>query len=73
MSKLDKLSNKRLAKLIAETQQSLNELKQEVERREKQQQEYELAELDHHMENAELSLATIRDFINYLLEKSKKV
>ena len=66
------LTNARLNKLIEETQETLNELKEEVGRREKVQQEHEIMHLDNHMKSAELSLTTIRNFINYLLEDSKK-
>ena len=66
------LTNARLNKLIEETQETLNELKDEVGRREQVQQEHEIMHLDNHMKSAELSLTTIRNFINYLLEDSKK-
>ena len=70
MSNLQVLTNERLNRLIEETQETLNQLKQEVDRREQVQQEHEILDLDNHMKSAELSLATIRNFINYLREKS---
>ena len=66
------LTNERLNKLIEETQETLNELKEEVGRRQQVQQEHEIMHLDNHMKSAELSLTTIRNFISYLLEDSKK-
>ena len=66
------LTNERLNKLIEETQETLNELKEEVGRRQQVQQEHEIMHLDNHMKSAELSLTTIRNFISYLLENSKK-
>jgi len=66
------LTNERLNKLIEETQETLNELKEEVGRRQQVQQEQEIMHLENHMKSAELSLTTIRNFISYLLEDSKK-
>lgn len=72
MSDLQVLTTERLNKLIEETQQTLNELKNEVERREQQKKEHAIMDLDNHMKSAELSLTTIRNFIKYLLDESKK-
>lgn len=72
MSNLQVLTNERLNKLIDETQLTLNELKNEVKRREQEQKEHEIMDLDNHMKSAELSLTTIRNFIKYLLDESKK-
>jgi len=72
MSNLQVLTSKRLNKLIEETQTTLDELKREVERREREQQEHEVMDLDSHFQSAELSLTTIRNFINYLLQDSHK-
>jgi len=69
MSNLQVLTNERLNHLIEETHETLNQLKQEVNRREQVQQEHEIFDLDNHMKSAELSLATIRNFINYLRDK----
>ena len=70
MSDIQVLSSERLKKLIKETEQTLEQLKQEVQRREQVKQEYEVMDLENHMKNTELSLTTIRDFINYLLKQS---
>ncbi|MFT2110782.1 hypothetical protein [Marinomonas sp. 2405UD68-3] len=72
MSNLQVLTTERLTKLIDETQQTLLELKEEMIRREQVKQEHEIMDLDHHMQNAEVSLATIRNFIKFLMEDSKK-
>ena len=72
MSNLQVLTTKRLNKLIDETQATLYELKNEVKRRELEKQEHEVMDLDNHMKSAELSLNTIKNFIVYLLEDSKK-
>jgi len=72
MSNFQVLSNKRLNALIDETQQTLDELKTELGRRERQQQGQEIMDLDNHMKSAELSLATIRNFINFLVEGSRE-
>ena len=69
MSNLQVLTNERLNKLINETQETLYELKGEVERRENVEQEHEIMDLDNHFKSAELSLATIRNFLNYLKQK----
>ena len=72
MSNLQVLTTERLNKLIHETQYTLDELKQEVERRALVKQEHAVMDLDNHMKSAELSLATIKNFISYLLDESKK-
>ncbi len=72
MNNLHVMTNERLNKLIDETQQTLVELKEEMSRREKMQQEHEITDLDHHMQNAEVSLTTIKNFIKFLMEDSKK-
>lgn len=72
MSHLQVLTNERLTKLIDETQLTLSELKDEMERRKQLQKEHEISDLDEHMKNTEISLATIRNFIHYLMEESKK-
>ena len=72
MSNLQVLTTDRLNKLIDETQATLYELKDEVKRRELEKQEHEVMDLDNHMKSAELSLNTIKNFVSYLLEESKK-
>ncbi|WP_067864508.1 hypothetical protein [Neptuniibacter marinus] len=72
MSNLQILSTERLNKLIDETQLTLQELKQEVIRREHLKQEHEIKDLEHHMSSAEFNLNSIKNFFAYLLEESKK-
>lgn len=72
MSDLAVLTTERLNKLIRETQLSLIELKEEVERRDHLKQEHEIDDLDHHMMSAELNLTGLKNFIAYLIEQSKK-
>ena len=62
------ITNQRLHKLLEETQQTLTELKTEMERREQVQQHHEIDEIDQHMEVAENSLTSIKEFFRYLLE-----
>lgn len=68
---LQALTNERLHKLINETQETLNELKDEVERRIEDDQHDDISNLEEHMEHAELSLKTIRAFLSVLLNKNK--
>ena len=68
MNNLNVLTNERLSKLINETQETLDELKKEVERRYQVQQEHEILDLENHMKSAELSLTSIRNFIKYLMD-----
>ena len=60
------LTTDRLRKLISESEQTLYELKTELELREQRSQSQEVANLEHHMQSAELSLKTIRDFLTFL-------
>ncbi len=72
MSNLQVLTTERLHKLIDETQQTLQELKKEVTRREQAKQEHEVMNLDSHMKSAELNITGIKNFIAYLLEEARK-
>ena len=71
---LKTITNDSLKALINQTELTLSELKQELERREEQDQHNQIANLEGHMKSAELSLKSIRDFIAYLLDdvKSRK-
>lgn len=71
-STLNTLSKKNLEKLIAETEKSLLELKNELKHRQEEEQENEIAHLENHFKSAELSLKTINDFIAYLAETIRK-
>ncbi|MDA7747253.1 hypothetical protein N8878_07990, partial [Psychromonas sp.] len=63
MTNLKVLTSERLNQLISQTQIALNELKEEVERREQAKQEHQIENLESHMKSAELSLTSIRNFI----------
>ena len=63
------LTTDRLRKLISESEQTLTKLKAELEEREKISQNQEIANLEHHMQSAELSLKTIRDFLKFLSQE----
>lgn len=62
------ITTENLRELIAETQQTLDELTAELERREDVAQHHEIANLENHMKSAQLSLKTIRDFLAYLVD-----
>ncbi|GAA0412708.1 hypothetical protein GCM10009133_21340 [Cocleimonas flava] len=74
MENIHILTNDRLRALVVETEETLDELKLELDRREQVQQEHEVAHLENHMKSAELSLKTIRDFLSFLSQdfKNKK-
>ncbi|MCV2402743.1 hypothetical protein OFY17_07585 [Marinomonas sp. C2222] len=72
MENLQVITTERLNKLINETQQTLEELKEEVTRREHLKQEHAIIDLDRHMTSAEFNLTSIKNFIAYLVEESKK-
>jgi len=66
MTNFQTLTTDRLRNLIHESEDTLSELKTELERREQVGQSHEIANLEHHMQSAELSLRTIRNFISFL-------
>ena len=66
MDNLKTLTSERLNQLIVQTQSALDELQEEVSRRESNDQEHQIENLESHMMSAELSLTSIRNFINYL-------
>jgi hypothetical protein len=68
MNNLNILTTDRLRKLIRETEETLVELKTELERREELNQNQEIEHLERHMKSAELSLTTIRNFLNFLMD-----
>ncbi|MGI3168957.1 hypothetical protein ACRARG_07380 [Pseudooceanicola sp. C21-150M6] len=71
MSDFKVMPKDKLKALIGETEVTLAQLKDEMERRDEADQEREIANLDEHMKNAELSLQTIRDFFRVLVEDFK--
>lgn len=72
MSEYKTLTKANLLHLVAETEETLAEIKAEITRREEAEQEAELEQLDVHMKNAELSLQTIRNFFAYLRDEYRK-
>ncbi|QHQ33839.1 hypothetical protein [Algicella marina] len=71
-AELKMMSTDKLRKLVQETEETLGDIKQEIERRENAAQAREIEHLDVHMKNAELSLETIRNFFRYLREEMRK-
>lgn len=65
------LPAKKLKRLIAETENTLAELKLEMEHRDEGRQSREVNRLDEHMRSAEVSLTVIRDFFHYLTAELK--
>jgi len=68
MNNFNILTTDRLRKLIGETEGTLIELKIELERREQLNQDQEIENLERHMKSAELSLTTIQNFLNFLMD-----
>ena len=62
------VSTESLRNLVAEMEDKLEELRGELERREQNEQEREIANLENHLKSAEFSVRTISDFISYLLK-----
>ena len=72
MNNLQTLTTDRLRILVTETETTLAGLKLELDRREELAQEHEIANLENHMQSAELSLKSIRDFLAFLSNDFKK-
>ena len=72
MNNLQTLTTERLRTLVAETETTLESLKVELDHREELAQEHEVANLENHMQSAELSLKTIRDFLAFLSSDNRK-
>lgn len=72
MDNLNILTTDRLRKLVKETEETLTELKTELERREQLDQNQEIEHLESHMKSAELSLTTIRNFLNFLMDDMRR-
>lgn len=71
MADLKSIRTENLRALVDETEQTLEVLRDELERREEQDQHGEIEKLDVHMKNAELSLQSIRDFISKMLDEMR--
>jgi|GEM_PF-2361962 len=72
MDNFQVLTTERLRALIHETDITLGELTEELERREAAKQEHAIENLEQHMESAELSLKKIRDFLAFLAQDFRK-
>lgn len=70
MTDFHDLTNKKLKKLLKETESTLAELQAEMARRELESQEREIENLDNHLDETHVSLKTIRDFISFLRSES---
>jgi len=63
-SNFQTLTTERLRKLVVESEQTLVDLKAELDVREQISQSQEVANLEHHMQSAELSLKTDLPLVN---------
>lgn len=72
MENLEVLTTERLRTLINDTETTLGGLKVELERRESLKQEHAVANLENHLQSAELSLKTIREFLAFLAADFRK-
>ena len=64
---LEDLPINKLQALVKETEETLADLKAELEERKHEAQHMAIEHLDDHMENAHLSLNSIKDFFSYLV------
>lgn len=64
---IDDLPTSKLRALIRETELTLTALKAELESREDEKRHEEIDHLDEHLEAAELSLQSIKDFFAHLV------
>lgn len=71
MPDLSFVPHDKLKRLVAETEETLTDLKRELDRRDEAAQAREIEHLDEHLKDAELSLQTIRDFFRYLVEEMR--
>lgn len=71
MANLTKFSTAELRRLIDETEQSLQELREELQLRQEDKQHQEVERLDEYMKHAELSLTSIRDFVTNLVSEMR--
>ena len=72
MDNIENLSRKKLKKLIKDTQETLHELTDELERRELANQNKEIDNLDNHIESVELNLSRIKELFTTLLKEHKQ-
>lgn len=65
------LTSAKLEEMIHETEVLLARLKAELERRRNLAQTQEINRLEKHLDESEFSLATLKDFIDYLLRQMR--
>lgn len=69
---LSSLPKKKLKKLISETEEVLDSLKQELARRKRDKQHAEIDHLEEHFEDAEHNLSNLKMFIQKVISEFKK-
>ena len=70
MTNFKVMTTERLRALLDDTQVTLNELRTELDRREQLEQHQEIEIIDQHIESAETSLVSIKEFFRYLLDNN---
>ena len=70
MTNFKVMTTERLRALLDDTQVTLNELRTELDRREQLEQHQEIEIIDQHIESAENSLVSIKEFFRYLLDNN---
>jgi len=70
MTNFKVMTTERLRALLEDTQVTLNELRTELDRREQLEQHKEIEIIDQHIESAENSLVSIKEFFRYLLDNN---
>ncbi len=69
MTEIHKLTREKLAHLVAETEETLSQLKVEMERRVEETQHHEIDKLEQHLNSAESGLRSVRDFFRMLADE----
>lgn len=72
MDSINHTSTRRLRRLADETERTLQDLREELRRREERAQHCEIDKIDEHMANAELNLSAIREFFVLVLNEWRK-
>ncbi|MFC7048542.1 hypothetical protein [Emcibacter nanhaiensis] len=69
---ISKLSNKKLKKLISDTEEMLVLMKEELKERELRSQHEEVEHLEEHMDEAQNRLGNLKTFLTTLFQEMKK-
>ena len=72
MTHLNEYSVEHLQEMIRDTEETLTELKTEIERRQQLAQETEIEHLEEHLKRAVVSLGTIKEFLTLLLDEYRE-